>query len=66
MFYLQCVPKLKINKSKAFNMKVSFNTISKTNFHFAVTSIFQIHLIQLHLAALLVLQANIVAILHGK
>lgn len=47
-------------------MKVSFNIISKTNFHLFVRSIYQIHLIQLHPAALLILSASTVASLHKK
>lgn len=35
------------NKSKALNLKVSFNTISKTNFHLFVSAIYHLHLIQL-------------------
>lgn len=45
-------------------MKVSFNIISKTNFHLFVTSIYQIHLKQLHPIALLVLWHSPVAYLH--
>ncbi len=35
------------NKSKALNLKVSFNTISKTNFHLFVSAIYHLHLIKL-------------------
>lgn len=35
------------NKSKALNLKVSFNTVSKTNFHLFVSAIYHLHLIQL-------------------
>lgn len=51
----------KSEKAGALNLKVSFNIISKTNFHLFVRSISQIHLTQLHPVALLVLWASIVA-----
>lgn len=37
------------NKFEALNLKVSFNTISKTNFHLFVSAIYHLHLIQLYL-----------------
>lgn len=55
-----------VYKFGALNLKVSFNIISKTNFHLFVRCIYQIHLIQLHPVAVLVLWASVVASLHKE